>query len=423
MQIGINFIAAFVGVGGFLLGYDVGIISGVLAMDSFKATFQFDDWQKGMIVTAFVIGCCFGGTASSFLAERFGRRSALAISSMTFVVGGIAQVFCTTLPQLYSARVVSGFAVGISSAITPFFNSELAPADRRGMLVTLNQIFMTGGIMVAFWINYALQDVHAGWRIAIAGQCVPGVVLFLGCLIVPRSPRWLVQQGRVSEAESALYTLRGRGDVRAVKLELQEIETDVERERRDNASAWGEFCGGVTLRRMVTGCGLQMFQMLTGINSVMYYAPAIFAACGFNNSEQLLATGGVGVVNFASTWLALFLLDRVGRRQVRGAPLQPLPVVESALRVTCRSYWGIQLLVSGALGMALSMAALATLGLSYGAPAPDLAGKGVYCCGSACAATGATHCGPGMSEMLLRFPKSGELVSFNATIIGQPVRC
>lgn len=213
VELGINFIAAFVGVGGFLLGYDVGIISGVLAMDSFTSVFKFDDWQKGMIVTAFVIGCCIGGTSSSFIAEKFGRRSALQTSSLIFVVGGLAQVFCTTLPQLYAARVVSGVAVGISSAITPFFNSELAPAHRRGMLVTLNQIFMTGGIMVAFWINYALQDVtgdFAGWRIAIGLQTVPGVVLFIGCLIVPRSPRWLVQQGRTDEALASLIVLRGR---------------------------------------------------------------------------------------------------------------------------------------------------------------------------------------------------------------------
>ena len=114
-----------------------------LRRESFQDVFTFDDWQKGMIVTAFVIGCCVGGTSSSFIADQWGRRTALAISSFVFVVGGIAQVFCVTLHQLYVARVASGFAVGISSAITPLFNSELAPADRRGMLVTLNQIFMT----------------------------------------------------------------------------------------------------------------------------------------------------------------------------------------------------------------------------------------------------------------------------------------
>ena len=405
MPIGINFIAAFVGVGGFLLGYDVGIIGGVLAMDSFKDVFQYDDWQKGMIVTAFVIGCCFGGTSSSFLAESLGRRTALQISSAVFVVGGVAQVFCATLPQLYAARVVSGFAVGISSAITPFFNSELAPAHRRGMLVTLNQIFMTGGIMVAFWVNYALRDVKgdfAGWRIAIAGQCVPGVVLFIGCFIVPRSPRWLVQQGRGAEAEAALFVLRGAGNV---ARELQEIEADVEEERLHKTSRWSDYCSGVTLRRVITGCGLQMFQMLTGINSVMYYAPAIFAACGFNNSEQLLATGGVGIVNWLSTFLALWLMDRVGRKS---------------------------LLITGALGMAVSMGALATLGLAYAGPATSLAGKGMYCCGLGCAATGAATNGTGCgapqyggnpSMMSLNFASSSEhgdhLAQFNASVAGE----
>eukprot|EP01043_Picozoa_sp_COSAG02_P005353 COSAG02_NODE_144_length_34086_cov_65.390944_28_plen_365_part_00 len=339
MELGINFIAAFVGVGGFLLGYDVGIISGVLAMDSFKSVFTFDDWQKGMIVTAFVIGCCVGGTSSSFLAEIWGRRTALAVSSLTFVIGGLLQVFCSTLPQLYAARAISGVAVGISSAITPFFNSELAPAERRGMLVTLNQIFMTGGIMVAFWVNYALQNLPNGWRVAIALQTVPGVVLFIGCLIVPRSPRWLVQQGRDDEALASLLVLRGRHAEARCKQELQGIIADVDAEKSLPTSSWSDFCSGITGRRVISGMGLQMFQMLTGINSVMYYAPAIFGACGFNTAEQLLATGGTGVVNFLATFLAFGLLDRVGRRT---------------------------LLVSGAIGMAISMATLATLGLVYG---------------------------------------------------------
>jgi SP family galactose:H+ symporter-like MFS transporter len=293
---------------------------------------------QGMIVTAFVIGCCVGGSSSSFLAEKWGRRTALAVSSLVFVVGGLLQVCCTTLPQLYAARVVSGVAVGISSAITPFFNSELAPADRRGMLVTLNQIFMTGGIMVAFWVNYALQDLAAGWRIAIALQCVPGAVLFIGCLIVPRSPRWLVQQGRTDEALASLIVLRGRHAMAQCERELQEIIADVEKEKALPTSSWSDFCSGVTGRRVITGMGLQMFQMLTGINSVMYYAPAIFEACGFDTAEQLLATGGTGVVNFLATFLAFWLLDRVGRRT---------------------------LLVTGAIGMAISMATLAALGMAY----------------------------------------------------------
>lgn len=201
-----NFIAAFVGVGGFLLGYDVGIISGVLAMDSFKSVFTFDDWQKGMIVTAFVIGCCVGGTSSSFLAEKWGRRTALALSSLTFVVGGLLQVFCVTLPQLYAARVVSGMAVGVSSAITPFFNSELAPADRRGMLVTLNQVFMTGGIMVAFWVNYALQDLRDGWRYGTTCLLVP-VATVVGLAVAS------VRSGGASDGVYAVpVPLRRRSD-------------------------------------------------------------------------------------------------------------------------------------------------------------------------------------------------------------------
>jgi SP family galactose:H+ symporter-like MFS transporter len=338
-RIGITFVCALVGVGGFLLGYDIGIISGVLVMDSFQCAFQYNDWQKAYIVTFFGVGCCCGGVSSSFVADAYGRRSSLCVASFLFVLGGLGQVFSTTLPELYTARFVAGVAVGISSAVTPLFNCELAPADRRGMLVTMNQIFMTGGIMVAFWTNYFLQDVagsFSGWRIAILLQCVPGIFLFLGCLVVPRSPRWLVQQGRIDEARQSLRVLRG-DDEQGMQEELREIIADVELERTAHASRFVEFLGGVTLRRVLTGCGLQMFQMLTGINSVMYYGPKIFQACGFNTSNQLLATGGIGVVNFLATFAGFGLMDRFGRRS---------------------------LLMTGAVGMALSMGTLAALGMA-----------------------------------------------------------
>ena len=156
-------IAAIVGVGGFFLGYDVGIISGVLAMDGFADVFgtvavpgakpKIGDWDKGFIITSFVLGCLLGASSSSFGIDRFGRRATLVASASCFCVGGMLQAFCSSLPALYGTRFVSGAAVGLSSAVVPLFICELAPAHLRGRLITFNQLSMTGGIMVAFWVN------------------------------------------------------------------------------------------------------------------------------------------------------------------------------------------------------------------------------------------------------------------------------
>jgi len=337
-------VTCLVGVGGFLFGYDIGIISGVLAMESFTSTFPAtkDPWSKGFVVTSFVIGSAVGSMFMSWLADTYGRRATLRVGAFAFVIGGGAQAFCTSLNTLYAFRVVSGFAIGLTASIVPLYNSELAPASQRGMLITFNQIFMTGGILVSFWINYWLSDRTgatvwtSGWRLAMLLQCVPGVVLFVGALLLPRSPRWLVQQGKKDEAEASLRTLRGTSNV---GVELGEIVQSVEEARTISMSSdggsssaeppWSLFLTDPTSRRrLITGMLLQTGQQLTGINSIMYYGPQIFAQAmpGVKNAG-LLAQGINGVVNFASTFLAFCLLDRVGRK--------PLLVMGAFMQMVC----------------------------------------------------------------------------------------
>jgi len=216
----------------------------------------------------------------------------------------------------------------------------------RGRLITFNQISMTGGIMVAFWVNYALQEYQYGWRYALAGQCVPALILLVGCMFMPRSPRWLVQQGLrvpsdgekwIQEARECLLLLRTGCDDEEIEEEIEEIKNAIAIEYL-SPPTWGSMVEpGLNRRRLIVAVIIQSGQNLTGINAIMYYAPSIFSSIGFHDA-QLLAQGINGVLNWLATFVAFILVDRFGRRT---------------------------LLIAGGISMGLCMTVLATLGSLY----------------------------------------------------------
>eukprot|EP00039_Didymoeca_costata_P006003 m.86705 g.86705 ORF g.86705 m.86705 type:complete len:494 (+) comp13066_c0_seq1:116-1597(+) len=339
----INVFAFLIGIGGSLLGYDIGSISGILEMQEFKDLFIHDNlWAKGFIVTALVIGATVGSLSSSFISDYFGRKNGMGVACIVFIAGAAGQTFASTNDVLYASRMISGFGIGVTSAVAPLYNSEVAPKEIRGKLVTYNQLAMTGGIMIAFWINYALQHVHNGWRIAMAIQAVPALILLVACFFLPPSPRWLVKHnklGRASESLRALRCVKGTTTLPVeVAMELAEIEESIAYERLTRPELWANFLIEPSVRRRAfTACLLQSFQQLTGINSIMYYAPSIFASIGFRDSA-LMAQGINGVLNFLATFLAFYLVDRYGRKS---------------------------LLITGSCLMGLSMGLLAALGSAF----------------------------------------------------------
>jgi sugar porter (SP) family MFS transporter len=332
---------ALVGLGGFLFGYDIGIVSGVLVMPSFLDTFpqvEADEWVKGFVVTSFLIGGAIGSAASSWLSEAGGRRTALQVGAALFLCGGLAQALSCTLPILLASRWLSGVGIGLTAATVPVYSSELAPADKRGMMISFNQINITGGIMVSFWVNLWLKGITGdssvtgwqwtGWRIAMLLQCVPAGLLLLGSFWLPRSPRWLVQQNRVAEALETLRLLRDHG----AEEELRQICSD--NDARVGVAPWSDFIfDPASRRRLVCGVTLQTGQMCSGIDSIMFFGPAIFAqAAPHVHDADLTAQGIAGVINFASTFVAVLYLDRAGRRPLLacGAALQALCMVTLA---------------------------------------------------------------------------------------------
>ncbi|CAG8743390.1 784_t:CDS:10, partial [Racocetra persica] len=234
--------------------------------------------------------------------------------------GSILQATATTFAQLYIGRIVSGISIGILSMMVPLYQSEISPKDIRGRLVSLQQFSITIGIAVSFWIDYAAEKIDSSnqWRIPLGIQCVPAFLL--GTLILPFSPRWLLDHDRDDEALVVLARLRANGDKTdpVVTNEFNEIKENVGFEREIAAKSYLELVkiGPENIRkRVILGVSIQAFQQLTGINAIMYYAPQIFHNAGLeSNSSSLLATGINGIVNMLATIPAILWIDTWGRK-------------------------------------------------------------------------------------------------------------
>jgi len=246
------------------------------------------------------------------------------------------QTFAGSLPPLYAGRLIAGLAIGLLSMAVPLFLSEIAPKEIRGRLVSMQQLAITVGILISFLINFGTSSITSNWawRVPFGLQVVISALMAIGMLFLPSSPRWLISRNFVHQGERALTKLRG-GDTPEVKDEFEEIQDNIRLEREIGSGSWSELFSNGMWKRLAIGVALQMFQQLTGINAVMYYAPRILKASGFSAIDiTLLAVAGTGVVNVLMTIPGILLVDRLGRRP---------------------------LLISGALFMAVFMAVLGAM--------------------------------------------------------------
>ena len=309
-------VSCFSAIGGFLFGYDIGIMSSVLEMTDFMNLFQPDEWQKGFIVSAFQLGAFIGALLASFAADFRGRRMAIALGSLIFILGAIFQTSSFHLGLLYVGRIISGISIGVLSMIIPLYQSELAPKDIRGRLISLQQLAITFGILVSFWIGYAVIESHMynGWRLIMGLQIPPALCLLVGALFLPESPRWLLdKRSDTSKARESLA--RVRGDGKEVDDELQEMQTGIDLEHSLGKGGWKHLFDKNMLYPLSIGVLMQIFQQLTGINAIMYYAPSIFQSVASKEISNL-AQGINGIINFLSTFPAIYLVDRIGRKKL-----------------------------------------------------------------------------------------------------------
>jgi sugar porter (SP) family MFS transporter len=299
--------AAIAGLGGLLFGYDTGVIAGALLF--IKTDFALGSFMQGLVVAAVPIGAVGGAAFAGPAADRYGRRVMILSAAGVFIVGALASAAAPGAEVLVFARVVIGVAIGLASAAAPVYISEVAPPESRGRLVSFFQLAVTIGILIAYLVGLAFDHIE-GWRWMLGLGCVPALALGIGMLRMPQSPRWLVMTGDDFAARATLAKIRV-DDPDTIDRELEEIKDSLD----EKPGAWSELLQPVVKAALVVGVGLAILQQVTGINTVIYYAPTIVEFTGVDSSAgSILAAVGVGIINVGFTVLALRLLDRAGRR-------------------------------------------------------------------------------------------------------------
>ena len=302
----VYFAVAVAALGGLLFGYDTGVISGAILF--VKSQFSLSAAMEEIVVSSVLVGAVAGATIGGALTGRFGRRKMIILAGIIFTASALGTALAPTIAWLIAARVVSGVAIGIASFISPMYIAELVPAKVRGSLVAVNMLAITSGIVVAYLVDYAFSF-SGGWRYMFGLAAIPSVVLVIGMWRLPDSPRWLISKAKVEQARQILQRARTGSDVGP---EIMDIQRSLETQGIGGMKGLLE----PALRMpMVVGLGLAVFQQITGINTVIYYAPTIFKFAGIiGTGPAILAGAGLTMVMWVFHVLAIFLLDRVGRR-------------------------------------------------------------------------------------------------------------
>ena len=300
----VSFIA---GLGGILYGFDVGIIAAALLF--VRNTFALSTHLQEIVVSVVPAGTMVGAIVGGILSDRLGRRVTLLWSGVIFIVGSILAPLSPNVGALIAARSLLGFAIGFTSVTAPVYVSELSPPQLRGTLIGMYQFALTLGIVFANLVGYWFAA-EQSWRFMFATGVLPAVVFLALVFTVPESPRWLFIKDRTEEGERVLLSYT---DARGAQLLLDDIHLATE--LRQNQERWTALFTAKARRGIVIAVGFVVLQQLCGINTVIYYGPQIFALAGMDsNQHAIFASVLVSVMNMLATVIALFLVDRIGRK-------------------------------------------------------------------------------------------------------------
>jgi SP family galactose:H+ symporter-like MFS transporter len=299
--------AIFAAVGGLLFGYDTAAISGAVIF--IKQQFSLSTFPEELVVGMVLVGAASAALGGGRLSDRLGRRVTLMLTSVIFMLGALICAFAGSFETLLVGRTIVGLGIGLASTTVPVYISEVSPPKARGWQVSLFQLAITIGILVAYLVDYMFAA-SAGWRWMLGLAVVPGLILGLGMLYLPESPRWLAKRGQTDKALEILRRIRGSSNVAD---EFQEIQSTLA--QGGEPGHWSDLVSPAVRPALVVGIGLAVFQQITGINTVIYYAPTILQSAGISSaSGAILATAGIGVVNVVMTLVSMWLIDRMGRR-------------------------------------------------------------------------------------------------------------
>ncbi|OQR91760.1 proton myo-inositol cotransporter [Thraustotheca clavata] len=307
--------------GGFLFGYDTGVISGALVF--LQDEFHLSSIESELVVSATVLGAIAGAAAGGLANAVYGRRRVILTSALVFTIGSVSLGLAQTKYELIIGRFGVGVGVGLSSMTIPMYIAEVSPADMRGTLVSINTLLVTGGQFFATVFAACMSSYASGWRYMLGMAAIPAVLQFIAFLFLPESPRWLVSKGLSANAELALKLIRSKEENENgnVKKELERIESEVKREI--GHTSWRELYQSAPVRKaLALGCALQMLQQFCGINTVMYYGVSIIRMAGFSDNHTATWLGAiVAFSNFLFTFVGIYLVDRMGRRPLTLASL------------------------------------------------------------------------------------------------------
>jgi SP family xylose:H+ symportor-like MFS transporter len=309
----LRFITISAALGGLLFGYDTAVISG--AIGSLTQYFSLSPAEIGWAISSALVGCLIGAFVSDMVSDRFGRKKSMMLAAILFLACSIG----TAIPESFTVfvifRIIGGIGVGLASMVVPMYIAEIAPAEKRGALVAYNQLAIVIGIVVVYFVNYfiALQgsadwNLHTGWRLMFASEAIPSILYLLLVFAIPESPRWLLEKGKKDEA---LKVLQKFNPGRKIENLLTEISSSLS---GNQDKSWKLLLSPTLRRAMVVGIGLSVFQQITGINAILYYAPEIFKSFGSDANASLLETSILGVTNLVFTIISIYLVDKVGRK-------------------------------------------------------------------------------------------------------------
>lgn len=293
--------------GGYLFGFDFAVISGALPF--LKTQFGLNAYWEGFTTGSLALGCIAGCILAGRVSQLYGRKPALLLAGFIFIISSLAMAFAPNLTFFISARFTAGISVGMASMLSPMYIAEVSPPRIRGRMVSIYQLTIVIGILMTNLINYTLRNYgDDAWRWMFGLGAIPAGIFTAGVLFLPESPRWLVQTGKTEKAKRALASL---GDQQYATDTFNSINNAVSSET--NVKSFSIFRKAY-IPALIAGIGLAIFQQFCGINVVFNYTTTIFESIGFNKDDQLLQTIFIGAVNLVFTFLAMSLVDRVGRK-------------------------------------------------------------------------------------------------------------
>ncbi|MGO2565320.1 MAG: sugar porter family MFS transporter [Brochothrix thermosphacta] len=300
--------------GGLLFGYDTGVVNGALPYMAASDQLNLTPVTEGLVASSLTFGAAFGAIIGGQFSDKKGRRKLIMYLAVMFFIATIGCSIAPNIEVMVISRVLLGLAVGGASVTVPAYLSEMSPANRRGRMVTMNELMIVTGQLMAFTFNAILAttfgDVSHIWRYMLVIATLPAVILWFGMLVMPESPRWLASKGRFGEALAVLLQVREKEEAHE---EIEEIKQHLEEDAIQKAR-WKDLSIPWIRRIVFIGIGIAVVQQITGVNSIMYYGTQILKNAGFGTQAAIVGNIANGVISVAATFVGIWLLGKIGRR-------------------------------------------------------------------------------------------------------------